>query len=388
MVTEAKTSVVQQAYDIALETLRNRYSTHGIFAGARHFSDIWVRDSMYASLGALSIGDTEIVKTNLTTCLSHCSPSGQVPLRIGQKHFLLKFLFGLTPKVPQSRFTEDKGISIPTDSNPLLVMILDLYLNQTSDYQFAMGHFESIRKVVDWNLYQDIDNDWLVEEGHYAGWADSLKKNGKVAYTNVLHWKAYESFADLCKVLKEPELSDFYQKIADKIKSRINEVFWNGRYFVDWVNDDGKMQVFSADANLFAIIFGLATHDQGIKIEDYVLEHGLDSGFTIKTCHPGYPSQHIYPPFRFIQMDDYHNGMDWLWIGCVDALAKLKIGRRNEAIGLITRMSEKIIEYNGVYEVYYDGKPVDRVFYSSENWFTWSSGSFVWACNELGILKH
>ncbi|NBV42415.1 hypothetical protein EBR96_06580, partial [bacterium] len=105
------------------------------------------------------------------------------------------------------------------------------------------------------------------------------------------------------------------------------------------------------------------------------------------TRHPKYRAKHIYWPFFLINMSDYHNGLDWLWVGCVDAIAKWRCGLEPEGVDHITKIAHKIIEHNGVFEVYENGKPVRRLFYRSEEWFAWSSGLYVWACHELGITQ-
>ena len=113
---------IHDAYNIALAYLRARYTDRGIVAGSTHFSDIWVRDSIYASFGALSVGDYDIVKNNLKTLLDYKSDTSQIPLRVGEKHFMKKFLFGISSKTPQARFIDDKNVSVVVDSNSLFII--------------------------------------------------------------------------------------------------------------------------------------------------------------------------------------------------------------------------------------------------------------------------
>ena len=89
---------------------------------------------------------------------------------------------------------------------------------------------------------------------------------------------------------------------------------------------------------------------------------------------------------KFLKKTYYHNGLEWLWIGCVDAVSKHTSGLKKEAEEIVTKLASKILEFNGVYEVYQLGKPVKRLFYNSESYFAWSSGLFVWACKELDLI--
>jgi hypothetical protein len=134
-----------------------------------------------------------------------------------------------------------------------------------------------------------------------------------------------------------------------------------------------------------AIVFGLTTHEQARKIQQFILDNELTHGFSTRTRFPHYSKRHIYWPFLLINMGDYHNGMEWLWVGCTDVVAKWRCGLHQDAMDHLSKISHKIIQYNGVFEVYHNGEPVRRLFYKSEEWFAWSSGMFVWACNELGI---
>ena len=217
---------LKDAYEIALKTLRGRYQEHGIFAGKSHFSDVWARDSFYASLGALAVQDFDIVKRNLESHFTFLADDGQVPLRIGQKHMLLKFM-GIDAKVPQARFIDDKGFSRPTDSNSLCLILAEKYLKESHDLTFISTYFDQLKRIVDWNFAkeQDPDQDGLIEQGPYACWMDSLKKRGKVMYTNVLHFKATDSFVSICKTLKKDDEAAIYQRKVELIKKELIRSF-------------------------------------------------------------------------------------------------------------------------------------------------------------------
>ena len=384
--TTTSNSIIEQAYEMALTTLKDRYTAGGIYAGKNQFSDIWIRDSCYAALGALSVGDVEVVKTNLETLLAYQNEDGQVPLRVGQKWFLLKYL-GVDSKTPQARYTEDKGVSVPADGNSLFITIVERYIQATNDRAFLVRHFDRVKKAMEWNFAQDSNRDTLMEEGHYAGWADSLKKAGTVLYTNVLHFKAVKSFAILCHYIGREAEAKHYDYLADCVQSALNRTFWNGSYYIDWISPNGKRQeYFSTDGNVFAIVFGVADRAQSLKIQAYIKEHQLDQGFSTQTVHPPYKRSLVYSLFHFVNIHDYHNGLEWLWLGCVDAVSKSMLGMNAQAKQLLERIAQKIVDHGGVYEVYDGGNPVKRLFYKSEHWFAWSAGMFVWACHELGMV--
>ena len=381
------TSHIQDAYKIALSNLRARYTARGIVAGSTHFSDIWVRDSMYASFGALSVGDYEIVKINLETLLKYKSDTYQIPLRVGEKHFMKKFLFGISSKTPQARFIDDKNVSVVVDSNSLFMIGMERYLEYTQDKQFARTHYDDLRKILDWNFTQDKDQDLLIEEGYYAGWADSIRKKGCVLYTNVLHYSAVNAMATISSLLGEKEFTHHYEQLSERVLEKINDTFWNNGFYIDWVNGSKKQDILSTDGNILSILLGVANMDQAHAIQDSIATFGIDHDFSVETNYPRYKKRHIFPFFHLVNMSDYHNGVKWLWLGCIDSVSKYIIGRKKEAMATIDKIAQKIIEYNGVYEVYDKGAPLKRLCYKSEQGFAWSSGLYVWACKELGLVN-
>jgi len=375
---------IEHAYLIALKTLHARYTKNGIHAGKNQFSDIWLRDSCYASFGSLSAGDIHIVKSNLVTIIKNTKSDGQVPLRIGQKSMVLKFLGfkGISRPI----YIEDKGVSIPSDSNSLFLITVHEYVKVSENLDFITRNYDLLKKVTDWNFTLDEDDDLLIEEGYYANWADSVRKRGKVLYTNVLHYEAIRVFAELCKMIDKKEEYTHYYKISEAIKKRINDLFWHDTFYIDWIHRH-KHMYFATDGNVLAILFGVANKEKAHKIQHTIRDLDLDNEFSTKTNFPKYHFRHIFPLFFPIRIHDYHNGLEWLWIGCVDAVSKHKIDMNTQATELLYRIAKKIIEHNGVYEVYFDGQPVKRMFYSSEQGFAWSSGMFVWACHKLGLAS-
>ena len=114
-------NTINKAFEICKRVLREAYNEKGINAGQTHFSDVWVRDSSFAGWGALSLGDTEIVQNFLIHTLDNMNDLGQCPLRIGQKYFLLKYIGIKGPQGPT--YIEDKYVSIPMDSNALIIIL-------------------------------------------------------------------------------------------------------------------------------------------------------------------------------------------------------------------------------------------------------------------------
>ena len=210
---------INNGYNICKRILKGSYNNNGIKAGETHFSDVWIRDSAFACWGAIKLKDFTIVQNFLMNTLKNMNKKGQCPLRIGEKYFLIKF-FGL--KGPQgSTYIEDKYVSIPMDSNSLIIILFNKLIKASGDTELAERFYQKIRKAINW--YQDYLVNELVHEGHYAGWADSVKKKGNVLYTNVLYYKALLSVANISKQIGYEEDAKYYSNYADHIKAKLDE---------------------------------------------------------------------------------------------------------------------------------------------------------------------
>lgn len=373
-------NIREKAFEIAVRDLRRCYSKQGILAGLNQFSDYWARDGFFASFGALCLNDFDIVKKNLKLFLQYQNDDGQIPIRVGNYFIGFKSL-GLPAKQEcRARYTQDKMFSKPTDQNSLFIIILGEYILQTKDTVFFKNNLEFIEKAVKWNLSLDKDDDFLIEERYFATWADSIKKSGKVLYTNVLHCESLRVFSNLCKTVDKSK-SEHYFKLHKAVKQKINEVFWNGRYYIDWIHNK-RFDFFSTDGNVLAILYGIADKKKSYLIQKSIERFKINYPVPSRTNYPKYKNSKVSMINIMVGLKDYHNGLSWLWLGCLNAVAKSVCGMKNEANELIDRIAKVIVKFDGVYEIY-STQPVKRRLYKSENPFAWSSGLFIYAVSKL-----
>ena len=362
--------IINKALKIAIRDLRSCYSL-GILAGKKNFDDYWARDSFFSSLGISKLKDHTIVKKNLNLFLKY-EKDGQLPLRIDNYLFYnLKFLNIKIKSKYHARYREDKLRHIPTDQNSLFIIALNEYIRNTKDKKIFNKNYKKIKKVIDWN------GNNLIKEESYSGWTDSIKKKGYVLYTNIFHCKDLYYFYNLSKDKK-------YLKLHNKIKDKINKKFWNGRYYIDFIHDK-KYNYLSTDGNILGILFNIFPKNR-IKIIINSIEKNRKD--FISLAYPQYEKSLIFFPFHFVNMYDYHN-MIWLWLDSLYALVLYKNGYKKKSLELIKKISDLIVKYNNVYEIYERKKkfkPVNRFFYKSEVPFAWSAGMFVYAVKEMKII--
>lgn len=359
---------VKSAYEIALNDLRRCYTSKGIVAGrkSRRMHQYWARNAFFASYGSLKLNDASQVRKNLELFASMQKPSGVIPNQIS---------LDLKP-----RYKLLVGSVI--DSTALFVISLANYVRETGDKKFGAKIFPAAKKAVEFLLTKDRNNDNMVEERVFANWAETVLKFGNVLYTNCCFYKALKDFAWLSSLQKKTGLEKRFEVLAEKTKDGINQSFWEGNYYIDWI-DFRKHDFFAVDGNLLAVDFGVADKAQGQMILNKIKQHQLNK-VPLKTNYPLYPLWRIPPTLLPLLEYNYHNGFSWPWLGCLNAIVLHKVGWKKDAKQTLRQVADLINENGIVHEVFDEkGKPVNGLFLKSERPFAWNAGFFVRAVNEL-----
>ncbi len=347
----------QTAYD----ALNACASPDGFVAGAHHFVDLWARDSLFATLGANVVGMSRISEKTIETFLHFQRADGLVPFLIRRSKLTIGKYFGHPTYLtsPKAQFRSSQSGGIVPDGGLMTVIAA----HALGDRKFFQKHERQLQQAIAW--YERRFGDSLISEWFQCEWADAIMKRGNTLYTNVLYWKALGDIGDTEK--------------QNWIGSCIQRELWNGEYFSDW-KSVFRHDYFTSYANMLAVVWGLATPAEAQSILSYAKCYCWNT-FTLETNYPKYPAWRIPIQNYLVGMADYHNrGCLWLQPGILYAVALKKSGRAKEARRVLKKISEKIVEYNGVHEVYEkDGSPARRFFYRAEEPFAWSAALYIWA---------
>lgn len=377
------TKKVSKAVKIALRSLSECVTNNGFIAGSHHFVDLWARDSLFATFGANASGLARVSKKTIETFLEYQRTDGLVPFLIRRSRLTIGKYFGRHTyyKVPRGQFRSSQSGGTVPDGGLMTVIATRMYVEHTKDISFLRDNHEPLTRALGW--YQKKYGDGLIKEWFQCEWADAVLKIGRTLYTNVLYWKALGDMAWILHKIGHSQDSLQYLKHHKIIGRQIHSQLWNGAYFADWKNV-WRHDYFASHANMLAIIFGLASVTEATSILSHAQLTCLRN-FTLETNNPKYPIWRIAPINLMTGTADYHNrGCLWLQPGILYALALRKINKRNQARKVLLGIADKIIEYDGVYEVYEkNGKPVKRLVYHAEHPFAWSAGLFLWAAHQI-----
>ncbi len=138
-------------------------------------------------------------------------------------------------------------------------------------------------KAISWTerSVKDI-TDGLLTQGAFADWADSIARNGRVLYTNVIYWKALQEMAEAATHLELKDQISFYAKKAEQVASAIQQHLW--RPTLGYYAASDALDQLSSSGNLLAIAWGLASTDQANSIMDALIINGMAKPGSNQSC--------------------------------------------------------------------------------------------------------
>jgi glycogen debranching enzyme len=393
----SSTTLEGKAAFIAAENLRagiemrrmlNGHKKLVLNAGWRSFREPWARDFGFASFGLIALQELEVTRQTLEAFMIYQRPTGQFPVKIHATSPVTRYLHSLfkreqpvqTPIKPKY-VTGHNTLSL--DGNALLVIAALNYVRLSQDHDFVRTHWESLRRALLWLEEYALERDGLLNQGPFADWADSIARQGRILYTNIVYWKALEDMAEISALYRYSGDYGYLSSKARQLKGSLDAFFWRPKlgYFVTHRDLDN----LSSAGNLLAVAWGLATLEQAHSILDAMRAFNMASPVPTRVVHRPYHKKLIALENRLARISNYHTDAAWLWLGSWHVIALTRSGRADEAIQIARQIAEVVVRDGEVHEVYGpDGHYISNLWYTSEAPLTWSAGMVVYA---FGILE-
>ena len=375
---ETFSPILVQSYALAVAELRTCYDGRGIVAGRHQYDDYWTRDAGFAWMAALELGDWQVAQRHLEFLSRLQRRDGMIPFLI-RRHLSPFAMWDIKIRIPpRPKFRSHKSLFLSEviDSNPWFAIGLADLVAHTREAFLLTDLIAHIYPALGWCLGK-VGPDGLVREGILAGWNDGILKSGRTLLNNVIFYQAFNRWSGL-----DPDFST----AARGIKEALQRDFFNGHYFIDWINRRPH-NYFDSNANFLAILWGVADQYQADRIMDFAFENLLDPPL-VKLVHPRYRPGLIDPANRLLGVADYSDGrLYWLDTACLFVLALEKMGRKREAEDSLFCLASLVIKHGGVYEIYDRSfQPVRRWNCRAEHPFARSAGLFALACRKLGLV--
>lgn len=321
------------AWKLCQESIRKGIHGSLLWASSQDYTDMWTRDTFFASWGI----DEDIVRPFVDTLAKFQRGDGLIPLYVGRGNACCKMFCGQRPSGPiHATYADAKTGDCPTDSC----------------FQFIiMAHKtypEQCQKA--WDFMQTKVVDGLVYEHGLGTWQDTIKHKGHVAYTNILYYKA----ATL-----------LYPGTARVIFAQLVNKLWTGHYFKSSTTNGS----FGAVDNALALLYGIAPVTKGIRT--ILSKHTWTSPPNVVLEGSAKPFRwyDVYLPCYPIGNAEYHQSWAWSW---VYLLVKKALGDTDLAL-----VNDTIQKYGSLYETYDEHGPVRRVLYKSQPHFSEACGIYL-----------
>lgn len=379
--------ILTEAKKIAARDLRSCYSDLGILTGSR--SVYWSWDSFFASFGALALGDQQIVKKNLSLYLTNQSSEGNIPKRIANPLYPLKYL-GLpikeSPQFQKPSFASPYYTGISISQNPVFIIAFERYVSATNDIEFLKENYNKLEKIMSF-LEKHTYSSGLLKESLGGGWAESVLKRGAVTYTNICYVESLRAMSELSTKLQSIHRQEHYKRQSRQLIKAVDSLLWDesrGGFYCDWLGWH-KHHSFSSDGNLLAVLWNVADTTKSKKILTRITNMLESSILPLPLTFDSYSYYRVFIANRIGGLKDYHVGFSWLWLGALAAICFHQNGQKDAAKKVLKQIAQRIVNDGAVYEIYHHNKPVNLLLYKSEKPWAWSAGLFLYACKTCDL---
>jgi cellobiose phosphorylase len=208
---------------------------------------------------------------------------------------------------------KEKGKLVYGDDHLWIVSAVCAYLKETGDLGFLdeeITYYESgvaisdrekatvfdhLRGALHWTKH-NVGRNGIPLLG-YADWNDTVNLPGAAEsmFNACLYGMALLEMVELSRFLERDDLAEAYQADHAAMKDLVNEVAWDGDWYVRYFTEDGERLGSSlnshgaiyTNAQSWAVLAGFAPEDRALSALDAVREK-LNTKFGIKLSGPGY----------------------------------------------------------------------------------------------------
>jgi glycogen debranching enzyme len=357
-----------------------------LLAGANQYRTLWARDLSMSVAGALYIGEFKAVRDSLEAFFKLQREDGLFPRVVDHWNIYLRVISGVMGKALSYRHplqgwfeTENRVISI--DGNLMIPWAASEYVKKTQDEEFARKWFPAVQLSLNY-IEKSFGVQGLIgKQPPFADWADSVRRIGRVAFTNEFFILALRGASEWADFLNKSDQAELYWSRSDEVAAAFLRFFWNPekKCLRNFESDDH----LSADANLMAVANRILPHSLAIEVMENLRKTPLWMPMPGRPTWPDYPASMKSWAVKRVNLSGYHDSIYWLWITALAASAEMEVGNLHGYHKILTLLSSQITSDGAIHEVYdlsKDGRhltPLRRTFYQAEVPFTWSAAFFL-----------
>ena len=233
------------------------------------------------------------------------------------------------------------------DINAFFLLRCFRYIQYYGAQDFLETHWDALRQAADWLMSRDLEGTGLpLQTSTWADWKDVSGVEGRKysPFAAMVYTAAMRRMAEMARMLQDAESEARYQDAADRAYARLNLPrqqggLWNGRYYCQLWND-GRTDDRLLQDQTIGIVLDVIPRNRARSIIR-ALNRTNRTPWGICETYPYYDGSFGYAPAT------YHNGGVWPWLSFVDDWARIKLGRRREAVSLIKTVARADLVESG-----------------------------------------
>jgi glycogen debranching enzyme len=346
----------------------------GICAGLPRFPNYWARDTGWTLRGYLAIGDYRFAAATIDNFLKHQAKKsvagtvkGELPMIISGEAFLHASTYG------------------SADSTFLFPWALKEYVLATGDVAYLKKRWGSIVDLVDWGMHKDVDGDGLVEHG-FTGvaeklpiqdstWMDHIDRRKSANDIQALFYESLKIGSELAAIVGDSANQDRWSDRAKQLREKIDYEYWNPAlgFYYDTIRKDGSKDPSIRPNALVLLLTGaVRDRDKAGSVLERIEMQDMTTPWGVRTLSS---LDSRYNPAL------YHDGAVWPLVTGWAAACEIEFGRKEQSLGYLESMAERIIMENGMFAETYRGDRPEP--FNSCILQAWSVGMYVYALREM-----
>ncbi len=350
-------------------------------AGQNQFRSLWTRDFCWSVPGLLAIGRADVVRDHLRLLIASAHPkTALIPraldsinpkLRVARATLAYAFGCDATQSAPTKplvpEYHEQNGHPC-IDGNLLTILATLRYVDTCGDDAFLALHAQTLERI--FRFYDDRREGALLVQPAYSDWQDSVRREGKTLYTNLL-WSV-----TLCELAKRG-LFGVTDAQAARVRAEVHTTFYEPSTGLYRSLAEGPH--ISIDGNLLAIDLGFSRGSDAEALYGAMKRHALWSagnGLPGVLTMPDYPRKSRNWTVRLVGLGHYHDRLSWSWLTAMSAKVASRVGDQAEAERILNGLEQLVARDGTVAEIYEPKRtmrPWQRWLYHSERPFSWGA---------------
>ena len=233
------------------------------------------------------------------------------------------------------------------DINAFFILRCYRYAAYYHDTELIGRHWEDIKKAAAWLMELDDEGTGLPRQrSTWADWKDVSGVKGRrySPFSCLVYMAAMERMSRMAKMLGDKDACAAYKDAYKRARRQINKPIgkgglWGGRYYCQrW--DDGRDDTRLLEDQMIGVFFDVVPHRRVRRIIKALNSNNL-TPYGIAETYPYYDESFGYSP------GTYHNGAVWPWLSFMDDWARIRMGRRREALELVKTVARADLVESG-----------------------------------------